>query len=392
MHVLMLSLDTSILTQQIGNSRARHEFYAQQVGRISMVVCNRRRQGRQMAYVSARVNAQPTNSRSYLHYVLDGYRTAVKLVAQHADQPISLITAQEPFVTALVGLALRRRLNVPLIIQDHSSFLESQHFAAETPRNRVLRWIAMQTMPRADAVRVVNWQEKAGAVRLGLPAGRMCVIPLVPSLAPFAATTHAEASAGWRVAFGLSAETPLILWVGRPVTFKNLPMLLQAFASVRAAIPDAVLVLAGDMARTDIPARIAAAGLTEAVRLPGAVPHADLPALYQAATVYALSSNYEGLPGVLLEASAAALPIVSTANNGSKDLIRDGVTGLLTPIGDAKAMSEALIALLHDPARRAQMGAAARQHVLESFDENRLLMQWVEMWRSVAVGKPPCDY
>lgn len=391
MHVLMLSLDTSILTQQIGNSRARHEFYAQQVGRISMVICNRRQQGQQRAYVSARVNAQPTNSRSYLHYIFDSYRMAVKLVAQHADQPISLITTQEPFVTALVGLALRRRMSVPLIIQDHSSFLESQHFAAETPRNRVLRWVAMQTMPRADAVRVVNWQEKAGAVRLGLPAQRMCVIPLVPSLAPFA-DAQTEASAMWRSALGLSAETPLVLWVGRPVIFKNLPMLLQSFTHVRAAVPDAVLVLAGDMAGTDIPAQITAAGLDGAVRLPGAVPHADLPALYQAATVYVLSSNYEGLPGVLLEASAASLPIVSTANNGSKDLIRDGVTGLLTPIGDAAAMGAALIALLRDPARRAQMGAAARQHVLDYFDENRLLMQWVEMWRSVAAGKPPCDY
>ena len=391
MHVLMLSLDAAILTQQIGNSRQRHEFYASQVGRVSMVVCNRRAKGQLQPYQSERVTAVPINALTYAHYILDGYLAALRLIAQFPNEPIDLITTQEPFLTALIGLLLRRRLNVPLLIQDHSSFLESTQFAAERGRNRLLRWLAMMTLPRADAVRVVNWQERAGCVRLGLPAERVCVIPLVPTLHPFATRDVDDQIQAWRQRIGATVETPIILWVGRPVAFKNLPMLIGAFARVRAQCPDAKLVLAGDMTGSDIPTQIAAANLGASVYMPGAVAHDKLPALYQTATLYALSSNYEGLPGVLLEASAASLPIVSTANNGSRDLITDAETGILTPIGDEAAMANAILALINEPERRRKLGNAAREHVFYAFDETRLLTRWVDMWRDVAAGIASCD-
>src|SRR5258705_9494467 len=157
MHVLMISLDAATLTQQIGNSRLRHQAYADRIGRVSMVICNRKKANALPPYESANLTARPTNSATYFQYLLDGYREGLRLAAKH---PVDLITSQDPFLTALIGLALRRRLKVPLLIQDHSSFLESPHFRAELPRNHFLRWLALWTLPRADAVRVVNRQER----------------------------------------------------------------------------------------------------------------------------------------------------------------------------------------------------------------------------------------
>src|SRR5260221_3330755 len=122
MHVLMISMDTAVLTQQIGNSRLRHHTYADRIGRVSMVVCNRRRTGSLSAYTTSNLIARPTNSGTYLHYLLDGYREGLRFAA---EQPVDLITSQDPFLSALVGLALHRKLKVPLLMQDHSSFLES---------------------------------------------------------------------------------------------------------------------------------------------------------------------------------------------------------------------------------------------------------------------------
>src|SRR5882724_3550967 len=107
MHVLMLSMDRSVLTDTIGNSRTRHESYAAQVGQISMVVCNQGNDHPLSPYRSERLFAQPTNSRGYFNYLLDGYRAAVRF---HAKQPIDVITSQDPFLTGLIGLALRYRL------------------------------------------------------------------------------------------------------------------------------------------------------------------------------------------------------------------------------------------------------------------------------------------
>jgi glycosyltransferase involved in cell wall biosynthesis len=270
--------------------------------------------------------------------------------------------------------------------------LESRYFATETPRNRLLRWIAQQTLPRADAVRVVNWQEKAGCVRLGLPSERVCVIPLVPNITQFATADHSTEAAAWRQRLQATAETPILLWVGRPVTFKNLPLLLDTFALIRRDIPAAKLIIAGNLEGTTVPAMITARGLDEAVHTPGSIPHHELPGLFQAATMYLLTSNYEGLPGVLLEASAAALPIVSTANNGAKDLINDGETGILAPIGDAPALARACLDLIRHPERRQQIGQAARKSVFQHYNEQTLMNRWVDMWRHVAAKVPPCDY
>ncbi|MFN8421281.1 MAG: glycosyltransferase family 4 protein [Anaerolineae bacterium] len=388
MHVLMISLDATILNEQIGNSRPRHEFYAQQAGRISMVVCNRRSGKRLAAYCSERVTAIPTNSASYFHYLLDGYHAALKLAAE-SDQPVDVITTQDPFLTALIGLRLRSKLRVPVIMQDHSSFLSSAQFAAERGRNRLLTWVARWILPRADAVRVVNSAERSACVQLGIATEKVCTIPLVFDLSPFLQAQPDQAAA-WRTRIGVAADDPLILWVGRPVAFKNLPLLLRAFRRVHQAEPSARLVLAGDLSNTDFPAQIAQLSLTDAVCLLGAVAHHDLPGLYQAASIYALSSNYEGLARVLLEAAASGLPIVSTRIIGIEDVIQQDQTGLLVPLGDEAALADALITLIRNPVQRQQLGSAARAHLLEAFDEQRLLHKWVSMWQRVAKGETAC--
>jgi glycosyltransferase involved in cell wall biosynthesis len=93
---------------------------------------------------------------------------------------------------------------------------------------------------------------------------------------------------------------------------------------------------------------------------------------------------------VLLEASAAGLAIVSTDNNGSKDLITHGKNGMLVPIGDYHRLSASITELLRDPAKAKALGAAAREHVLTAYSEKRLMSQWIEMWRAVAERKTPC--
>lgn len=380
MHVLMISMDTSLLTQKIGNARARHEIYGAQAGRLSVVVCNRGSDV--VGYQSPTVHTTPTRSRSYVHYLLDGYRIGLRF---HQEQPVDLITTQDPFLTALIGLMLRRRIKAPLLIQDHSCLLENPYFAAERPRHRLLQQLARQTVRLADAVRVVNRQEQSAAVRRG--AQNVCTIPVSTNFERFMQPAADPQKAAWYSRLEIAPGTPLVLWVGRVVPVKNLSMLLKAFARVHAEIPAAHLVIAGGE-RTLC---AEASGLASAVHFPGTVVHDDLPALYQIASVYALASNYEGLPLVLVEAGASGLPAVSTATPGAREVIDDGNTGLLVPIDDERAMADGLITLLRDPARTVVMGQHARDHVRQCFDEQQLIAQWMGMWRAVAAGeKPPC--
>ncbi|PJF37059.1 MAG: hypothetical protein CUN49_02155 [Candidatus Thermofonsia Clade 1 bacterium] len=390
MHVLMIGTDTTLLTGTIDNTLARHEDYALRAdGQISIVLCNRRQPERPLRpYRSERLFIQPTESRGYADYIPAGVRLGM---ARHAEQPIDLITAQDPFLTALIGLRLRAKTGRPLIVQDFSCFVSSPYFVRERPRNRLLWLMARYSLPRADAVRVVNKRERLACLRLGVKPERICVAPTVTYIQPFAAPPDPERVAAWRQQLDLPEGTPVVLWVGRPTPVKNLPLLLQAFKRVHKAVPQARLVIGGDMSGTNIVGQAAAYGLGEVTRFPGAVKYEDLPPLYHLASVYALSSNYEGLGRVLLEAAAARVPLVSTANEGASDIIAHGITGHLTPIGDPDKLAEAILAVLQHPVRARQMAERAHEYVMNHFAPEKLTERWVKMWQRVGQRLTPCE-
>lgn len=381
MHILMISLDTSILTKTIGDSRPRHEKYAEMFGRISLVVCNRRRRSPLPTYKSERVVARPTESRSFLHYLWNGYRTGLRF---HSEQPVDLISSQDPFLTAMIGLALRWKIGVPLLIQIHSPMLDNEHFAAESRRNVWLQKLARWTVKRADAVRVVSQSEREACIRLGVAGDHVCVIPVPANVRRFMMPASTDQITEWWNRLVIDPDAPLILWVGRPVAFKDLPTLLRAFVRVHEDIPNAYLVIAGDIQGTDIPAQVKRTGLAEFILMPGPVAHDDLPALYQIATIYAHSSYYEGFGLVMVEAGASGLPVVATDTVGAREIIVDGDTGRLVPVRDDKALASALVELLNDPDQASAMGERARQRVQQLFDQNRTAEKWVNMWRAVA--------
>ncbi len=378
MNVLMISMDATLLSGAIGDARTRHEEYARRVGSLSIVVCSTAQlKPLDVALDGSAAGALhivPTNSRNRIAYVPDGIRAG-----QRMAHPAVIIT-QDPFLTGIVGWRLSRILKAPLIIQIHTSALENREFARESRINRLLQQIARWIVRRADAVRVTNHSEREACIRLGIPADRVYVIPTATDLARF---MQPATEIDWRARLGLAAQDRVALWVGRPVYVKNLPLLIDAFARVHAQYPAAKLVLAGDITNAAITAQITRLSLGGVVRLTGRVPHADLPSLYQAADVYVHSSRYEGFGLVLVEAAAAGLPLISTITDGARDIIRQDETGLLVP-ADADALAQAIGQLLGDPARAKAMGQNARADVTERFDPERLIGEWVGLWRAVA--------
>lgn len=389
MHVLMIGTDYNMLTDAQEASRLRHEAYAERLGgRISIVICNRRKPQRSLPpYRSERLAIVATESSGYAAYLRDGTMLSEQF---HAEAPVDVIASQDPFLSAMVGLRARRRFGAPLIIQDHSLFLSSPHFVREKPRNRILRLLAQFTMPRADAIRVVNTTERAMCLKLGIPASKICVIPLAVDFSTFRAETSLREQSAWRERLNIPLNAPLVLWVGRLVPVKNIPLLLNTFKRIQTARPDAHFVVVGDTAGTNYVGMAAAIGLGEAIHFTGALPNADLPALYQTANLFVLTSNYEGLGRVLLEAGAAGVPIVSTDQAGAAGLVIPSVTGKLAPVGHAEKLANAALSLLNDPETAQRLSKAMQAHVSKAYDPDQLAEKWVNMWRSVAKGEVPC--
>ncbi|APZ90917.1 glycosyltransferase [Fuerstiella marisgermanici] len=182
-----------------------------------------------------------------------------------------------------------------------------------------------------------------------------------------------------------SAKKPVgrhvILFVGRLTTQKNPLLLLNAFRGLRPELQESAEVcLAGEgPLRPQLEQRIHRWQLSDRVRLLGQV--SDVPALMRDATILAVPSNWEGLPNVILEAMAVGLPVVATAIDGVPEVLEDGVTGWLTPNGDAKAFSLAISEALTQPDARRSRSDAAQVVVTERFSWDTAISEYDQLLR-----------
>ncbi len=175
---------------------------------------------------------------------------------------------------------------------------------------------------------------------------------------------------------------PRLLFVGRLSVQKNLPQLLDALEGVSERF-DTVLVGNGEL-ETELRTRVAQRGLRN-VTFAGRADGEALRSRYAEADVFVLPSEREGMPLVLLEAMAMALPTVATDIPGTRDVV-DDLVGTLVPLGDAAALRAALIDLSSDPAAYERMSAAARARS-ETYTWETVADQFELLYAEVAMAQ-----
>lgn len=226
---------------------------------------------------------------------------------------------------------------------------------------------------------------RAGAdryVRIGATPRRK-MRPMPNGIVVDALRRTPERRARARDALGLGVR---FVWlaVGRIEPQKDWPTMLRAVAAEREAGAGARLLVVGEGAQASaVQADRDALGLgDDDVRFLGA--RGDVPDLMAAADGYLMSSAWEGLPLVLLEASAAELPIVATDVGGNDEIVLDGHTGYLVPSRDPAALAAAMARLrTADEGTRVAMGRRALAHVRETFDIERVTDRWVDLYREL---------
>jgi glycosyltransferase involved in cell wall biosynthesis len=165
---------------------------------------------------------------------------------------------------------------------------------------------------------------------------------------------------------GVSPDSELLLHVGSFSPEKNHVWLLDAFTRILVRRPAAHLILVGDGALFDaVEAQVADRGLQQRVHLLGS--RADVPTLIGGADLFLLPSTIEGIPGVVLEAAAQAVPTVATDVGSVSEAVDDGRTGILVPLGDKECFTAAVCSLMASPAQRRAMGAAAYKLVSDNY-------------------------
>lgn len=297
---------------------------------------------------------------------LDALRANARRVARlrHAlgvSRPGAVVSFME--TTNVLTLLATRGLGVPVVVSER----------IDPSRHKVGRaWSLLRrlTYPLGGAIVVA---QSSAALDYFPSRVRACgrVIPN-PVVAPCAAQT--------------AERRNVVVSVGRLEPQKNFALLLRAFARVTARHPEWELHIFGDgPLRAELEALRSQLGLAGCVRLPGRTT--DVAGELARAGLFALPSRYEGFPNALCEAMAAGLAAVATdCPSGPRDIVRDGVDGLLVPNEDEAALAAALCRLMCDGSERARLGARARE-VVERFSLGCVMEMWDEALAAAARGK-----
>jgi len=196
-----------------------------------------------------------------------------------------------------------------------------------------------------------------------------------------------------REALGIPPGRPIIGTVGRLDPAKDHRTLIAAFRAIVTVAPDVVLVIIGEgPMRFGLERDVKQHGLGESVRFLG--ERFDVPTLLPSLDVFVLSSVNEGLPLALLEAMACARPVVVTDVGGVAGVVNKGRAGVVVAPGDVDGIARAVIGLLRDPVRAAELGAAGRMVVEQHYDLRSTIDNYLALCRKPlprAAGVTDCS-
>ncbi|TKX35088.1 glycosyltransferase [Halorubrum sp. CGM5_25_10-8B] len=245
----------------------------------------------------------------------------------------------------------------------------------DRPRHR--EWVDRVTLRFSDAI-VSN--SEAGAEWItsrGAPPDRVSVIHNGRDVDRY----DQPVPDGYRNRLGLS-EGPVVGTVGRLIPRKGHHDLIAAWPSIRAYSDSAQLVLVGDGPEyNQLREQANRLGYGDSVHLLGR--RNDIPELLALFDVFAFPSYFEGLPGALLEAMCAELPIVTTPVDGCSELIEDSIHGTHVPVGDTGALAQAIVQYLADSALAGEHAAAAHERAVASFSLETMVKNFEELYDSL---------
>ena len=189
-----------------------------------------------------------------------------------------------------------------------------------------------------------------------------------------------------RAAFGFEPDAPIVFFAGRLAAQKRADDLLKALDLLQYVQPDARTLIAGDgPLRGRLEQMRHAYHLDERVRFLG--HREDIPSLIAASNVVVLPSAFEGLPNVVLEAMRLRKPVVATAAPGTTEVIVDGKSGLLVPVGNPPQLARAIHDVIRDPALAARLAESGRVRVESRFRIDTMVAQFASLYEELARSK-----
>ncbi|MBZ5875942.1 glycosyltransferase [Chromohalobacter israelensis] len=348
------------------------------------------RQGHSVLIVAPKLDGQPRFERDVVRVVAmqrfngSDFSLPVPVPGQlyeaiEAFQP-DLVHAHHPFLLGDTAARVAQTYGLPLIFTHHTLYEHYTHYVpGDSPRmQRFAIALASEYTRLCDAVIAPSESIAELLAQRGVRAEKVRVIP-----SGVDTRTFAQGDGGrWRQRFGIPDDAMVVGHVGRLAMEKNLDFLAAALARFLARHPKARALIVGEgEARMAMHEHAAREGVADRFHYTGKLHDQALIDAYHAMDAFAFASHSETQGMVIAEAMAAGLPVVAINASGVREVLRDGVNGIMLPRDDIDAFANALETLQSSPRRE-----ALRQGALESahaFDERRCAERCLTVYRQV---------
>lgn len=288
-------------------------------------------------------------------------------------------TVVQTFLTVAdtIGRPLARMADVPIVVSSIRARNVQKHWWHFALDRLTIRWVDRVIFNSHTVVPFAQARE-------GVRADQIICIP--NGVHVDAGALSRDVAAAKRSEMGLEPSTRVIGTVGRLNPQKGHRFLLDAFANVVPVVPESVLWIIGDG-----PERCSLEALAKQLGLEGKVQflgeRADVLALLPCMDLYVHASLWEGMPNAVMEAMAAARPVVATRVDGTTELITDGQTGWLVEPCSARALVDRMLHVLGNEDEARQVGAAARELMAAQYGLERMVSAYEELYRGLAAAE-----
>lgn len=181
----------------------------------------------------------------------------------------------------------------------------------------------------------------------------------------------------------MDLDLPIILYVGSYSSAKNLETLIDAFSIVRMEVDSKLIFVGYDSLSKELTNRINEKGISDSILTFKRIENKKMPFIYSSADVFVLPSKNEIFGMVVLEAMACGTPVVSTPVPAAKDIIKDGINGIIVPVSDKNKLAESILSVITNKETKELLGKNARKSIEQGYSWDNISEQYIQVFNEI---------
>lgn len=376
MKILIIGLDKDLLSPELNKEvQVRLERYTKKLpAQITCITKCSNKQHNKPIYISERLISYPCQTLNSFIFTIKAIFKGFKILK---DNNYNIIQSQDPFFCGISGYVLSKLFNKPLIVGCYGEEIDNKAWLSESTTNKIANIIGKFILKNCNFIRTDSKEQYHKFREKGF--NNIYFIPfLITNKGKFQKKSIEIKEL--RKKYKQTGNEIILLSVGRLVEVKNIELILKVFKRANNIISNIRLIIIGDGDYGDHLKSLARDNNITNVSWLGHIENELLPAYYQLSDVFLMSSNRETSARVLYEAQLSGTAVITTNTSGAKDIIKSGITGYVTPVGNEKVFFETLVRLCKDRDLIKKMGQNAFVMSDKLNDENQIINTMKDMY------------